>query len=137
MLPSQLDEVKLDTEVEFGDYPTLTYYVDAESNQIRGSKDGLAAMKQAVEIIMGVERYKFQIYTPNFGIELTGLIGNEAGYVSSELKRRITDALFPDRRVIRTMDFTFHLVDTDSLVVRYVVETVYGNFPAEMEVSLQ
>lgn len=136
MLPDQLSKVNLDTEIEFGDYPTLTYYVDPDSKQIRGTRDGLIAMKQAVEIIMNVERYKFQIYTPNFGMELTGLIGNDAGYVSSELKRRITDALFPDRRVINAIDFTFTIVDTDTLVVRYTVDTVHGSFPAEMEVPL-
>ena len=136
MLPSQTGGISLGTEVEFGDYPTRTFYIDPISKQIRGTEDGLKAMGQAVKVALAIERYKYQIYTPNTGVELTGLVGNDAGYVTSELKRRVTDAFVPDRRVIKTMDFTFEVVDTDTIVAKFVVSTVYGDIPAKMEVTL-
>ena len=137
MLPVQAGDINLQTEIEFGDYPTFTYIVDPVSNQVRGNDEGMAAMRQAVEIIMSVERYKYQIYTPNFGIELSGLIGADEGFVRSELKRRIRDAFVPDRRVTDTVDYSFANAGTDTLVVRFVAVTVFGNLPAQMEVRLQ
>ena len=137
MLPNEINGVSLQTAVEFGDYPTNTYIIDPVSLQVRGFGDGMEAMRQAVEIIIEVERYKFQIYSPNFGTELSGLIGNDAGFVTSELKRRINDAFFPDNRIIEAKDFNFRLVDTDVLVVSFTASTVYGDFPAGMEVSLK
>ena len=137
MLPNQIGDISLQNEIEFGDYPTHTYVVDPVSNQVRGFDDGAIAMRQAVEIIIAVERYKYQIYTPNFGIELTGLIGNDAGFVMSELRRRIRDAFVPDRRVLDTIDYTFELVGTDTLVARFIVVTVFGRLPTEMEVLLR
>lgn len=118
-----------DTDVTFEDYPTYTYYVDPLTRQISRMTDGLEAMVQAVEIIMSVERYKFQIYTPNFGIEFEGLIGEPFGFVISELKRRINDALSVDNRITETKDFVFDAEPLEGeLTLSFTVVTVFGDF---------
>lgn len=121
-----------DTEVVFEDYPTNTFYVDPLTKQINGMTDGLEAMVQAVEIIMSVERYKFQIYSKNFGIEFEGLIGESFGFVISELKRRVQDAFVPDNRIEEARDFRFEAHPEDGvLIMSFSVITVFGNFQYE------
>lgn len=120
--------IAIDTEIIYQDQPTITYYVDPVSKQIRGFTDELSAMQQAVEIIMSVERYKFSIYTANFGTEFEGLIGDEYGYVTSELRRRIEDAFVPDTRILSTSEWTFDFDSaSESLTVSFFVHTVFGN----------
>lgn len=138
-LPEALPEGStIGPDIEFIEYPTVTYYKDPITKQLRGTVDGLEAMTQAVEIILSIERYKFQIYTPNDGVEFEGLLGNEYGFVTSELKRRITDAFVPDIRILGVEDFTFSPIDPqeNSIIVTFTVRTVYGYIPQRIGVAL-
>lgn len=127
--------ISIETEIIYADYPTYTYKVDHITNRIRGMTDELDAMVQVVEIILQVERYYFQIYTANFGVNLNNLIGEEYGFVTSELKRRINDAFIPDNRIVRTSNWIFGPLDqSDGMAVSFIVHTVYGDVPAQMEV---
>ena len=40
---------------------------------------GLAAVRQAVEIILSVERFRWQVYRPYSGMQWEGLIGQDPG----------------------------------------------------------
>ena len=135
MLPIN-DSISLDTPVEFENYPTHTFYVDPITKQISGFADGLTAMKQAVEIIFAVERFKWQIFTPNAGIELDGLIGEDYGFVTSELKRRIEESLIPDNRILGASDFTFEQTSSDSIHCSLIINTVYGSFSTGVDINL-
>lgn len=120
--------ISIDTEITYEDQPTVTFYIDPIAKQVRGYTDELSAMQQAVEIIMNVERYKFQIYTANFGVELEGLIGEDFGFVSSEIRRRIEDSFYPDTRILGTSNWEFNWDGSiESLTISFVVHTVYGN----------
>lgn len=135
ILPSGAS-ISIDTEITYADYPTYTYRIDHLTNQLRNMTDMLDAMRQAVEIILQVERYNFVIYSSNFGVSLNELIGNEYGYVTSELKRRINDAFLPDNRILGTSNWIFSPLDENNgLKVDFVVHTVYGDFPDYLEVT--
>jgi hypothetical protein len=134
MLP-EID-IDLNVDVDFQDYPTHTFYVDPFTRQVRGMEDGIPAMRQAVEIILGVARFRHEIYTPNAGIELfEGLIGADYGFVVSELRRRVDDAFIPDNRIIGTSDWEFEQIGNDSITASFTVDTVFGAF--ETGVSVQ
>lgn len=120
-------------ELDFEDYPTDTFYIDPNSRQIRGMVSGLEAMRQAVEVVLNVERFQFQIYSPNFGIELEGLIGQEQGYIASELQRRIKEALDQDERITDVTDFEYQ-VNSESMNVKFRINTVYGDIETGIEV---
>lgn len=137
LLPDGIN-IGADTEVIYEDYPTYTFYVDPLTKQIRGMTDGLQAMVQAVEIILSIERFVYQIYTPNSGVEFEGLIGEPYGFVISELRRRIEDSFVPDTRIIEATDFRFEAHPLEGvLVVNFTVITVFGNFPYELDVPLE
>ena len=122
--------------VQFEAQPTLTFYVDPISKKIKGTAQNFDVMQQAIEIMLSVERYKWQIYTSNFGMEFDGLIGEDPGYVASELQRRISDALSIDNRIIGIEDFEY-TVDDGVLTATLTVRTVYGNVDQQVEVVMQ
>ena len=134
----ELNEIGIESEVEFVSYPTNTYFLDKTSMQLRNFTDLLPAMVQAVEIALSVERFKFQIYTKNFGFESEGLIGQDYGFVVSEIKRRVLEALSIDDRILKVDDFVFNPGDGMSTVTTsFTVYTVYGKFGTDLEVTLQ
>ena len=78
--------------VEFVSQPSLTWYINKETGRIQNSVSGLAAVRQAVEIILNVERFSWQIYRPYSGMQRAGLIGGAPGYVTAELLRRLNES---------------------------------------------
>lgn len=122
--------------VSFQSQPSLSWYINKETNRIEGIVDGQAAVRQAVEIILNVERFRWQIYRPYSGMEWDGLIGQDPGYVGAELQRRVIDALTVDDRVTGISDYDY-TVDGSSLSAVFTVNTVYGSIAESVEVPLQ
>ncbi len=102
---------------------------------ISGYCKGYEAVSQAVYKILNSERYKYPIYTYNYGVEVTGLIGQPLSYVCAELPRRITEALLQDERVLDVVDFRFEQAEKGCVAVSFTVHTVYGDITTEKEVS--
>lgn len=115
--------------------PGLTWKIDQNNRRISGTTDDLEAVRQAVEIILHIERFRWQIYSPYTGVQFDGLIGEDPGYVAAELKRRITEALRMDDRVRSISDFVY-TVSGDMLTAEMTVNTVYGSLRADTEVTL-
>ena len=91
--------IDLSAGVSFVSQPSRTWYINKETNRIQGECDGWYSVRQAVEVILNVERFRWQIYSPYSGMQWDGLIGQDPGYVASELQRRITEALKMDDQV--------------------------------------
>lgn len=127
--------VNLTNGVEFVQQPSKTWYIDKTSNRISGTVDGLAAVTQAVDIILNVERFRWQIYQPYSGTQWDGLLGQDPGYVASELQRRITAALTMDDRVKGISNFSY-TASGDILTASFTVNTVYGDTQTTVEVNV-
>lgn len=125
----------LSAGVQFEQQPDLTWGIDQKTGRIRGTVTGWEAVRQAVEVILNVERFRWQIYRPYSGMQWDGLIGQDPGYVASELQRRIRDALLMDDRVRGISDFTY-TVEGESLTASLTVNTVYGDTQTTVEVAL-
>lgn len=121
--------------VVYQQQPGLTWKIDQNNRRISGTTDDLEAVRQAVEIILHIERFQWQIYSPYTGVQFDGLIGEDPGYVAAELKRRITEALRMDDRVRSISDFAY-TVSGNMLTAEMTVNTVYGSLRADTEVTL-
>ena len=128
--------VSLSNTLQIVEQPTLTYYVDPATRRIRGMADGLTAMQQAVEIMLRVERYRWQVYGPYFGSELDGLVGLDSGYVATELLRRVRDALSIDSRVVAVEDYQYTYNNDGVLSASFTVKTIFGDIIQTLEVTL-
>lgn len=115
--------------------PSRTWCIDRRSRRIRGIAEDWEAVKQAIEIILNVERFRWQIYRKYSGVQWIDLIGLDAGYVAAQLQRRVREALTVDDRVKGIIDFS-HAIQGDKLTVTLTVDTVFGSVPANMEVTI-
>lgn len=113
--------------------PSRTWRIT--DNRICGETDGWESVRQAVEIILNVERFRWQIYRPYSGMQWRGLIGQDPGYVTAELQRRLREALTMDDRVKGISQFDY-IMDGDALACFVTVDTVYGDVEAAVEVNI-
>lgn len=122
----------LNVSLDYVEKPTNTFIIDWQEKQISGMDDGLSALRQAAEIILQNERFKWQIYSSNFGIELEDLVGEEYDYVISEFPRRIEEAFSADKRFLSVENFVFSDMEGDSIHCSFEVVTVFGRFSEEV-----
>lgn len=115
--------------------PSRTFGLDLENGRIRGTVDGLEAVRQAVYCILNTERYDFLIYSWNYGTELKELVGRPIPYVKTELKRRIREALLQDERIKSVDGFQFVLTGR-SLAAQFTVHTTFGDLQSEKEMMI-
>ena len=131
-----IQEVELDmATIEKKTIPSLTWKINEERAEVRGTVDELEAMKQAVRKILQTERYRYAIYDWNYGIELEELYGKNVTYVIPELKKRIEDALLVDDRVTAVTDFSF-MQEKGSVTAEFMVHTIFGEITAERTVDI-
>ena len=129
--------LSVDTVLELESYPSTTYFLDTQSMQLRNQVDGLQAVAQAVEIALRVERFQWQIYSVNFGVEFDGLIGQDFGFVAAMLERRIKEALRVDDRIRQVGNFQFLPSDDGSMMtVTFDVTSVFGSFSTSLGVNV-
>jgi len=116
--------------------PSLTYNLEYDKDsQIRGYCDDEKALKQAVYKIINTERYRYVIYSWNYGIELADLFGKPIPFIYAETQRRIEEALTADDRIASVTDFEFSNNYSDVLV-KFIVNSVAGySFQVEKVVS--
>lgn len=131
MIP-KVDNDLLTLEVET--QPSLTYALDIEHDRIRGRVDEIEAVKQAIYLILNIERYDYLIYSWNYGVELKDLIGQPKDFVLPEIKRRITEALLQDDRITAVDGFEFE-TGRRSVHVTFTAHTIFGDTEIETEVA--
>lgn len=121
----------MDEEVEV-QMPTRTYRI--MNNRIAGWIDDLEAMRQAVEKILLTERFEWEIYSDNYGVEIQNLIGQDFDLIKSEIERVVSEALLADERIESVDNFDLQQTDRSSLLFSFTVLTVFGEINMEQEV---
>ena len=114
--------------------PSQTWKIDKKSNRIVGETNGLEAVSQAVEILLNIDRYQYQIFQPYSGNEVKKLIGRNAKDAEILLQRYVQEALSTDDRILGIENFS-STVDGDKLTASFDVRTVFGMVQKEMEVD--
>lgn len=135
-----LPEIKtLTQELTAIEYPTNTYHIEHREadvdDRIVGYTDDLEAVKQAIYLILNIERYDYQIYSWDYGVELKDLFGKPIPYVMAEVPDRIKDALTMDNRITDVVDFEFER-NKGKLHTTFTVKTIYGDVPYSTEVTI-
>lgn len=131
MIPSDsIEEFTVETE------PSKTYMLDIENNTIEGVCDGRKAVEQAIYLALKTERYKYVIYSTNYGSEFEELYGKPMSYAASQIKSIIKDALTADDRIKNIYDFKIVRLDKNSLKIMFTAETVFGDINAERTVKI-
>ena len=135
---AELEDTDIDTDGDddesLDDEPTLTFKI--ENGRIRGKIDEKQAMIQAVNKILETERLVYPIYSDQYGNDLNDLIGKDMGYAKVEAERMIKEALLADDRVVEVDIDEVTEVSRDTLEIKGICVTVYGNIEIDSEVSV-
>ena len=126
--------VGFDTDIVIASQPSKTWIIDRSTMQVAYMDDGLEAVRQAVEIALDVERFRWTIYSANFGSELDELVGQDEALITAEIPRLVEGALSQDDRVVQVEDYVFTRTGPDSMHVSFTVHTVYGDLIEEMQI---
>lgn len=121
-----------------GKYLTETYGLEELENgmlRVRGRVDDLAALRQAVWLMLNIEQGQSRIFSYEYGVELAGLLGRRPEYVKPELERRLREALCRDDRVLDVTDFSF-VINGSKVSAALVIKSVYGEISEEVEAVL-
>lgn len=114
--------------------PSRTYRI--HDGRIEGTIDGLDAVRQSIELILTTERFQWQIFSSDYGVELDELIGERRpAYVEADIERRITDALLEDDRITGVKDFALTFGGEIARVSLTAV-TAFGEASIERSVPL-
>lgn len=133
MIPKTQSDIKND--FEFVTQPDLTFRLDPEPMTIRDKISGINALRQAVYLILNIERYDWLIYSWNYGVELRDLIGKPTDYCVPEIERRVREALTQDDRITAVDNFEFE-IGRRKIGVTFRVTSIFGSFTAGKEVSV-
>lgn len=134
MIPS--GNTILNTELKVVTMPSKQHRMDLNRNRILGTCNTLEAVKQAVFKILSTERYKYIIYSWNYGIELEDLFGQPSMYVCPEIERRVKEALTQDDRITGVDSFEFDISKRGVVSVTFTVHTLFGDLDEEMVVNI-
>ena len=120
-----------DTELELD--ASRTYRV--LNGRVVGWIDNKQALRQAIEKLLHTERYVYEIYTDEYGIELQALIGENFDLVEAEIGRIIKEALLADDRIVSVENIQATKLDSTSLLITFSVESIYGTLAFEEVVA--
>ena len=124
-----MDEEIVDLQLE----SSKTYRV--LNGRVVGWIDNKQALRQAIEKLLHTERYMYEIYTDEYGIELQALIGESFDLVEAEIGRIIKEALLADDRVVSVENIQSTKLDSTSLLITFSVESIFGTLAFEEVVA--
>lgn len=127
-------ETNLQVNIIEEEYQDNTYKIDFINNKITDKIDGIEAVEQTIYCILNTERYEHIIYTWDYGSELRELIGKDRDFVIGDIRRRITEALLQDERIVSIDNFEYEQ-EKDSINLKFTVITKYGSIPIEKVVN--
>ncbi|WP_419962112.1 DUF2634 domain-containing protein [Psychrobacillus sp. BM2] len=133
MIPQQNDDLTVDFEEIT--LPSKTYMLIKDKNRIVGNIDELESLKQAIFLMLSIERYDYLIYSWNYGVEFNDLIGQSTDYVLPEVKRRIIEALVQDDRITSVDSFGFQ-INKKKVHASFTVHSIFGDVEEERTVSI-
>lgn len=126
--------IGFDTDIVVASQPSKTWIIDRSTMQVACMDDGLEAVRQAVEIALDVERFRWTIYSANFGSELDELVGQDEALITAEIPRLVEGALSVDDRVVQVDGYRFTRTGPSSMHVSFTVHTVFGDISEVMQI---
>lgn len=126
LTPTTYDTVSDFTQIATTAQPSRTYKVRFDNSPSSGMLDGLEAVKQSIFCILTTERFIYEMFSFNYGVEIQNKIGRvPSSWILGDLKDTITDALLQDDRILSVYDFQY-AIDSGIIYLAFRVETTEG-----------
>ncbi|MFA9457437.1 DUF2634 domain-containing protein [Halalkalibacter sp. AB-rgal2] len=129
----------IDEEEQINDDYTFEPRFDIQVSRVRLTPTGKPEMVEGFDTYQQwcttcllVERYKYEAYSSDFGVELEPII--RANYprdiAESEMRREIQEALAVNPRTLSVDQFTFNW-SAETVHVQFEIESIYGSVTME------
>ena len=116
--------------------PSKTYRIDFQTGRISGTLDGRDAMVQAIRKILQTERFHYLIYSWNYGMEWSRLIGKSRETALANLKQQLESALLQDDRILSITDLNVTDSGRRFLTVSFTANTIFGAVGEEITANV-
>lgn len=116
-----------------GKEPDLIWKI--EKDRIQGRVDKLNAVIQSSIKRLNIESGVYEIYSKNYGLKTVDLVGKDKDYAVLTLKRRITESMLFDERIL-TVDFLKSVVNERKITLYFEVLSIYGSFNLERSLKI-
>ena len=131
----QSDRSLLEVDMKNNIMPSKTFYIDFESKKILGIIDDKKAIEQSILLALSTSRFKYLIFSWNYGEEINKLVGKPKDLARAELPRLLKECLLVDDRISSIEDVVLTSVE-EGLHVSFTAVTVHGDIPIEREVKI-
>jgi hypothetical protein len=128
LFPTYIEnDEELETEIE-ETKPPKEYEIDFTTGQLTGKiVEGLAAIEVWIWLVLQTARYRYQIYSWDYGNEYEELVGQgySEEYIETEALRLTEDALLVNENIQSITDFSATL-NNEKLTISFTANTIYG-----------
>lgn len=129
LLPAYIEDEAELAELEEEIKQPKEYGVDFETGQLTGEiVEGKEAIKVWIWFALQTPRYRYYIYTWDYGSEFEDLIGQgyTEEYIEAEAQRMTEDCLLVNENIQSISEFAVSMKN-DTLTVSFVANTIYGD----------
>ena len=114
------------------------YEVDCETGQLTGRiVEGVEALKVWIWCCLHTQRFRYQIYSWDYGADLEQYVGQTLTdeYLETDLRDEIEEALKVNQYITEIDDYAFELTGS-KITVTFSVQTLLGSIEEEYDVNL-
>lgn len=127
----------LNGDVQFYREPNKTWDArGVDCNKIIPENDKLNSVSQSIWLILNTERYSNPIYSNAYGVELQQFIGESEYFLEANIEDVLKDALTHDDRITNVTVNNVSKIDSESCLVDYTVNTIYGTLEEKLNVRI-
>lgn len=111
------------------------YEIDFKTGQLTGRiVEGVEAIKVWIWIVLQTPRYRYYIYSWDYGNEFEELIGRgySEEYINAEVQRMTEDCLLVNEHIESITDFSVGM-ENDQLTISFTANTIYGTIQFDNE----
>lgn len=104
------------------------YEIDFKTGQLTGRiVEGLEAIKIWIWLVLQTPRYRYYIYTWDYGNEFDDLIGQgySEEYIAAEARRMTEDCLLINENIQEITDFSVNMRN-EEITISFTANTIYG-----------
>lgn len=104
------------------------YEIDYKTGQLTGrTVEGLEAIKVWIWLVLQTPRYRYYIYTWDYGNEFEDLIGQgySEEYIEAEAQHMTEDCLLINENIQSITGFSVNM-ENEQLTVSFTANTIYG-----------
>jgi len=134
LFPTYIESDAITEETQESKIPK-EYEIDFKTGQLTGRiVEGVEAIKVWIWLVLQTPRYRYYIYSWDYGNEFEELIGRgySEEYINAEAQRMTEDCLLVNEYIESITDFSVGM-ENDQLTISFTANTIYGTIQFDNE----